>query len=924
MSRPLGIDTINISPSRCEQKSPVTLPRSQILNPLKYLDETEEEYIDDLRCLVERVFTCWNRGNPPPSELGLMFHLISEIFKKNKDFHLRLRNISESQSTQGLADLLIKWAEEMEEPYSKYCQECRRDIDTWPEVEQHSPLQAVLNKLTTERNRPITLEFLLDIPVKRIGYYKKIYMRFSKIPEFGNFYQTHLIAANEKFEKIIELEKKVKSSPKSRISKTVHVQESQSTDNGSKDTLLAHQKSQNDSSELKNPTKVEKDSQIERKSSSNSLDSSRQDLDLSGRKKISSPEGKKISQEQKDTSNTVNAREWTLKEFEHQLDTSKVVDIFTNKPKQINIELLPSRLPFKRELILHDEFVVIFPGDKQRASNQKQAHVFLLTDLLLICQKKSLDEKKQSQSDKEFWLTYPPLSGRHISVCDDDKKDLITLKILKRENLILFTENKITSEKWSSEISNMVRFAVSLVGTRTQMGADKLQMLRKISSNPQIAIPTFNDAAKSPSGISLHNEPTNVANLRNESGEGLRKFLSVENLSPSSLDNGERSGKLNKSSSLSSLRSNDSSTSNSGSNLFPRERHKVSHNNSNEYLAPTHSALDLSSTPEPVTDNYIDHTKTLHAFHFCEISYHVENGNYKSITENKDDEFTVELRLTDTQRICLVALSEKDKKIVLQKLVDSKNSLIKKDSPFTVIISIKREIGKNDEVFKISLSTPGETEKLIEKFNDLILQNGKELIVPTKPQSSQPSSQFPQQYTSRPISPQSSPQFFPKQTSRPSSPFVPQPTLLAPTQVVSRSSSLQQIQQHQPVKNSRNQIREVEHQNSSIVLESQCKLFLKNDHGIWTNLGSGNMKLLLETPSRRKRVVVISEKNSTKLVDTIIWETGVEKVGKISIAITLNNIVGNAGNPPIVYMMQMKDKNVVNKVMDILKGRQKR
>ncbi|CAG8512777.1 15784_t:CDS:2 [Acaulospora colombiana] len=844
LRRPLGIDTINISPLYNEQKSPIILPKSQISNPLKYLDETEEEYIDDLKCLVE--------------------------------------------------------AEEMEGPYSEYCQEYKRDIDLWPEIEHHPPLQAVLNRLTSERNRPITLEFLLDIPVRRVNYYKKIYTRLSKISEFGDFNQTHLVSAIEKFQKILELDRETKSLSKPRNQKSNYFQESanvQSVESRSKDISL--EKGQNNSSELPNLKNVEnsnKDSRVVPKSLSNSIDPTFPNQNLLEKEKISSTGSEKILPEPKNADDVVsspdplgescqNMKKWTLKEFELQLDTSM----------KIKVELLPPHLPFKRELILHNEFVVMFPDNKQRTNDQKQAHIFLLTDLLLICQKKDLDEK-QIKSEKEFWLMYTPLSGRHISICDDNKKGLVSLKILKRESLLLFSENKVINEKWLMEISKMITFAASLAGTRTQVNADNSQMLRKISSNPQLL--SGDVVRKSPSMGSLHN---GSANLYNESGDGLKKFLRVENFSPTSMGTGEWSKKLNKSSSLSSLRGNGSFTGNRGSNLSSKERH-------NDF----HDELNLNSTPELIDDNHVNYkkTRTLLGFQFCEVSYCVKNGHYKSVLED-GDEFTVELRSTDTRRICLVAFSEKDKRIILQKFVNSENSLIKKDSPFAVSISIKKEVDKSVEIFRVSLSTPGETERFLEKFDDLVQRN---VIIPTKPQASRSlPPQLPQSHI-RSMSPQLSPQSSPSpsvQSSPHQSSIMSQPPLLNLPQIVSRSSSLQQIQQHQP--------------RSTLVLESPCRLFLKNDHGIWSNLGWGNMKLFTETNPYRKRIVITSaDKNSTKLVDSIVREAGVEKVGKASIAITLQNIIGYSGNSPVVYMIQMKDKDVVNKAMDIMKERQRK
>ena len=48
--------------------------------------------------------------------------------------------------------------------------------------------------------------------------------------------------------------------------------------------------------------------------------------------------------------------------------------------------------------------------------------LFLLTDLLLICRQFTQEEKVENPL-KEFWLLFPPLSGRHLTLNDVDDED---------------------------------------------------------------------------------------------------------------------------------------------------------------------------------------------------------------------------------------------------------------------------------------------------------------------------------------------------------------------------------------------------------------------------------------------------------------------------------------------------------------------
>lgn len=96
--------------------------------------------------------------------------------------------------------------------------------------------------------------------------------------------------------------------------------------------------------------------------------------------------------------------------------------------QQLDVKLQPPNLPFRRELILHDDFIVILPNtdDKSHKAHVK-AHIFLFTDMLLICQRLNAEEKK-SNPTKEFWVLYPPLSGRHLTLLDihDDKEGIVS------------------------------------------------------------------------------------------------------------------------------------------------------------------------------------------------------------------------------------------------------------------------------------------------------------------------------------------------------------------------------------------------------------------------------------------------------------------------------------------------------------------
>ena len=55
-------------------------------SPVTYLIETEEEYISDLQCLLQQVTRSWDRDNPLPPELKVMFNIVDDIYYYNNNF----------------------------------------------------------------------------------------------------------------------------------------------------------------------------------------------------------------------------------------------------------------------------------------------------------------------------------------------------------------------------------------------------------------------------------------------------------------------------------------------------------------------------------------------------------------------------------------------------------------------------------------------------------------------------------------------------------------------------------------------------------------------------------------------------------------------------------------------------------------------
>jgi hypothetical protein len=87
----------------------------------------------------------------------------------------------------------------------------------------------------------------------------------------------------------------------------------------------------------------------------------------------------------------------------------------------VKVSLLSKNLPFERKIVLHDDFII----ETTKSMNSPEtlhinAHIFLLTDLLLICQ----EITQENREEKDLKLIYPPFNTNHLAINDvsDDQE----------------------------------------------------------------------------------------------------------------------------------------------------------------------------------------------------------------------------------------------------------------------------------------------------------------------------------------------------------------------------------------------------------------------------------------------------------------------------------------------------------------------
>ncbi|KAG8726672.1 hypothetical protein FRC12_023188, partial [Ceratobasidium sp. 428] len=205
-------------------------PKAKRANPLVDLIDTEKEYLEllsavirvgllfiylatcakhvALNCASQKVASAWSRSNFPPRELDGVFRGVEAVYKANRALGSKLKEIGPNPSDpKALGDLLMRWIDDLDPPYTRFINAYASGFDTWRPVQQNPNLARVLgdlsNALTSLPPQEWTLDKLFGAPEKRLRYYKKLYSRLLKTTSPGRSDHRLLVSANEKLDRLI-------------------------------------------------------------------------------------------------------------------------------------------------------------------------------------------------------------------------------------------------------------------------------------------------------------------------------------------------------------------------------------------------------------------------------------------------------------------------------------------------------------------------------------------------------------------------------------------------------------------------------------------------------------------------------------------------------------------------------------------------
>lgn len=434
-------------------------------------------------------------------------------------------------------------------------------------------------------NEPWTLDSLFALPHLRLKYYKKLYSRLLKSTQPGRSDHRLLVRANEKLDQLVEKSKRrlavsvldevagresrdssfaesnvtSENSPRDRVSSATSNSESQSPSVRPVQTIgTKTSPPRGSATDPSNGVSIGSAAAVAPTSALlpsagraptpgglpmlgagaplttqlnglsidlPSVSPSRPDLIRGNSEAASVHDSSSQTAGDDAASQRTNSLSQPIELLEKRLDTSRTLDIFTMKPKKCQLQMHPPNLPFTRSLRKSADVVIDFtPSSGGPEINIRRAHLFLLTDLFLVCERMTPSEKAELSKGgvgPDMWLLYPPLAGKHLRVADvGGQGNVMSITILKKEKLIVHTDSRQAKEEWLEHFADCQKFAANL-GLKVQTGGNTatsapvaagsslVSGASLTSGAPSLITPALSPAISiTPSSIQGHDEGT--------------------------------------------------------------------------------------------------------------------------------------------------------------------------------------------------------------------------------------------------------------------------------------------------------------------------------------------------------------------------------------------------------------------------------
>ncbi|AGV14300.1 hypothetical protein, variant [Cryptococcus neoformans var. grubii H99] len=445
---------------------------AQRRNPLVDLMESEKLYAEQLGLIIRRAAGAWSKKDFPPAKLDSMFRSVEAVYRANRGFGQKLREIGTNPSSpKVLGDILIRWIDDLEPAYRRYAANFLSGFDSYPPVISNPLLPGILDEISSSSTPtpPLTqwtLDALFILPYTRLRYYRRLYAGLLRSTKEGRSDHMLLVGAKERLEKLVgEVE--------ARLELDVGDHEEENPICSSAGSVKIEEKDKErlsrSSSALDSSMESRGNSGIEGHSSGGSIVTSI----------TQSPQRPPAAQSPVGTASTATfAMTSPLSDLELRIDPEKTIDLFTMKLKKCKLQMNPPLLPFSRSLrSSHDVTLYFTPSATGQQIVHKRAHIFILSDLLIIAEWMEAADKASKMQQiareqpervgrggpmPEMWLSYPPLAGKYLMVAEGLQANVLTVMIMRKETFAIHTESEIAKDQIMRDLIDCIDFASSI------------------------------------------------------------------------------------------------------------------------------------------------------------------------------------------------------------------------------------------------------------------------------------------------------------------------------------------------------------------------------------------------------------------------------------------------------------------------------
>ncbi|KAL7424381.1 hypothetical protein Q5752_000063 [Cryptotrichosporon argae] len=458
-------------------------------NPLVDLIDTERVYVEQLGLIIRRVAGAWSRKDFPPPKLDAMFRCVEAVYRANRAFGTKLKEIGPSPSSpKALGDLLMRWIDDLEPAYHRYTVTYLSGFDSYAPVTSNPFLPPILSEITASTPPPPpldawSLDALFLLPYSRLRYYRKLYARLLRSTKEGRSDHRLLLGANQKLEGLVDAVER-------RLEMDVAEDDSESTGEPSRAQSWA-----DDKERISRTSSAMDNSSVESATDFSPFNSRVEDARNSGGSVATSmthsPQRRPvITTSSAEATSGLSSVTPPLTDLELRIDPERTLDLFTMQPKKCKLQMNPPALPFTRFLrSSHDVTIFFTPTSTGQQVTHRRAHVFILSDLFLVADRMEASAKAakaqqvaREQPERvgeggpmpEMWLSYPPLAGKHLAVAEGQQANVLTVTVMRKETFVIHAESEMERDQIIKALVECIDFASAVAARKVTPGTSAL------------------------------------------------------------------------------------------------------------------------------------------------------------------------------------------------------------------------------------------------------------------------------------------------------------------------------------------------------------------------------------------------------------------------------------------------------------------